>query len=123
MRSFFRISSSTRGCSCARLEHATTAPVAAIQHGAPGTFVFLIRSDNSVAVQKIGTGVTEGDRIQIVSGLKPGDTVVVADRLRDGSKVRIVPDQDDTAADVNNGPALPRVSSPTTPTRFRSTPA
>jgi multidrug efflux system membrane fusion protein len=91
------------------LEHATTAPVAAIQHGAPGTFVFLVRPDNSVAVQKVGTGVAEGDRIQIVSGLKPGDTVVVdgADRLRDGSKVRIVPDQDDTAADTNNGPGAP----------------
>jgi hypothetical protein len=30
-----------------------------------------------------------------------------ADRLRDGSKVRIVPDQDDTAADTNNGPGAP----------------
>jgi multidrug efflux system membrane fusion protein len=91
------------------LDQATTAPVAAIQHGAPGTFVFLIRPDNSVGVQKVGTGVTEGDQIQIVSGLNPGDTVVVdgADRLRDGSKVRIVPDQDDTAADVNNGPGAP----------------
>jgi membrane fusion protein, multidrug efflux system len=33
--------------------HATKAPVAAIQHGAPGTFVFLIKPDNSVGVQKI----------------------------------------------------------------------
>jgi membrane fusion protein, multidrug efflux system len=91
------------------INNATTAPVAAIQHGAPGTFVFLIKPDNSVAVQKIQTGVTDGDRIQIVSGLKPGDTVVVdgADRLREGSKVRIVPDQDDTAANVNDGPGAP----------------
>jgi membrane fusion protein, multidrug efflux system len=91
------------------INNATTAPVAAIQHGAPGTFVFLIKPDNSVAVQKIQTGVTDGDQIQIASGLRPGDTVVVdgADRLRDGSKVRIVPDQDDTAANVNNGPGAP----------------
>jgi membrane fusion protein, multidrug efflux system len=91
------------------INNATTAPVAAIQHGAPGTFVFLIKPDNSVGVQKIETGVTDGDRIQIVSGLKPGDTVVVdgADRLREGSKVRIVPDEGDTAATVNDGPGAP----------------
>ena len=89
--------------------HATKAPVAAIQHGAPGTFVFLIKPDNSVGVQKIQAGVTDGDQIQVTSGLKPGDTVVVdgADRLRDGSKVRIVPDGDDTAGNVNDGPGAP----------------
>ncbi len=43
---------------------ATIAPVAAIQHGAPGTFVFLVKPDGTVAVQKVATGVTNGDRIQ-----------------------------------------------------------
>jgi len=91
------------------LDHATIAPVAAIQHGAPGTFVFLIKPDSSIAVQKVQTGATNGDRIQIVSGIRDGDTVVVdgADRLREGSKVRIVPDQGDTAANVNDGPGAP----------------
>jgi multidrug efflux system membrane fusion protein len=91
------------------LDHATLAPVAAIQHGAPGTFVFLIKPDNSIAVQKVQTGVTNVDRIQIVSGLKNGDTVVVdgADRLREGSKVRIDPDGDGTAGNVNDGPGAP----------------
>jgi multidrug efflux system membrane fusion protein len=91
------------------IDSATTAPIAAIQHGAPGTFVFLIKPDNSIGVQKIQTGVTDGDRIQITSGLKPGDVVVIdgADRLRDGSKVRIVPDGDDTAGNVNDGPGAP----------------
>jgi membrane fusion protein, multidrug efflux system len=91
------------------IEHATKAPVAAIQHGAPGTFVFSIKPDNSIGVQKIQTGVTDGDQIQITSGLKPDDVVVVdgADRLRDGSKVRIVPDGDDTAGSVNDGPGAP----------------
>ena len=91
------------------LNQATVAPVAAIQHGAPGTFVFLIKPDNSIAVQKVQTGVTNGDRIQIRAGLKEGDTVVVdgADRLREGSKVRIDPDQGDRAARVNDGPGAP----------------
>jgi membrane fusion protein, multidrug efflux system len=91
------------------LDNAAIAPVAAIQHGAPGTFVFTIKPDNSIAVQKVQTGVTNGDRIQIVSGLNDGDTVVVdgADRLREGSKVRIAPDQADSSANVNNGPGAP----------------
>jgi multidrug efflux system membrane fusion protein len=91
------------------LDHTTTAPVAAIQHGSPGTFVFLIKPDNSIVVQKIQTGVTDGDRVQVVSGLKPGDEVVVdgADRLREGSKVRIVPDGDHTVGNVNDGPGAP----------------
>jgi membrane fusion protein, multidrug efflux system len=92
-----------------KLDKATIAPVAAIQHGAPGTFVFLIKPDNSIAVQKIQTGVTEGEQIQITSGLKPGDVVVIdgADRLRDRSKVRVVPDGDDMAGNVNDGPGAP----------------
>jgi membrane fusion protein, multidrug efflux system len=88
---------------------ATIAPVAAIQHGAPGTFVFLDKPDGTVVVQKVTTGVVNGDRIQIVSGLKAGDVVVVdgADRLRDGSKVRISADQGNAAANFNNGPGAP----------------
>jgi multidrug efflux system membrane fusion protein len=88
---------------------ATIAPIAAIQHGAPGTFVFLVKPDATVAVQKVGTGVTNGDRIQITSGLKADDVVVVdgADRLRDGSKVRISADQGNAAANFNNGPGAP----------------
>jgi multidrug efflux system membrane fusion protein len=104
------------------LKQATIAPVAAIQHGAPGTFVFLIKPDNSIAVQKIQTGVTNGDRIQITYGLKPGDVVVVdgADRLRDGSKVRIVPDGEDTAGNVNDGPGAPPGQQPNNARHVRS---
>jgi hypothetical protein len=39
--------------------NATIAPVAAIEHGAPGTFLFTIKPDNSVGVQKVQTGVTD----------------------------------------------------------------
>jgi membrane fusion protein, multidrug efflux system len=107
---------------------ATIAPVAAIQHGAPGTFVFLVKPDGDVAVQKVTTGVANGDRIQIVSGLKADDVVVVdgADRLRDGSKVRISADQGDAAASMNNGPGAPPGQQPgntkTTPPAMRVLP-
>ena len=91
------------------LTKVTEAPTAAIQHGAPGTFTYLIKPDGSVAIQTVKTGVTDGDHVQILSGLKPGDTVVVdgADRLRAGETVRIVPDQGNPAANVDGGAQAP----------------
>ena len=81
------------------LSKATTAPVAAIQHGAPGAFVYLVKPDGAVAVQPVTTGAVDGDNVQIVSGLKPGDDVVVdgADRLRDGAHVQVAADATATA--------------------------
>ena len=82
------------------LSGVTIAPVAAVQHGAPGAFVYLVKPDGSVAVQVVKTGATDEDKLQVLSGLDAGATVVVdgADRLRDGAKVRITTDQGDPAA-------------------------
>jgi multidrug efflux system membrane fusion protein len=73
------------------IHDATVVPVAAIQRGADGSFVFVVTPDKTVAQRDVKTGVQDGDRIQILSGVKPGDTVVVdgADRLRDGADVEI----------------------------------
>ncbi|WP_244628841.1 MdtA/MuxA family multidrug efflux RND transporter periplasmic adaptor subunit [Methylocella tundrae] len=66
-----------------------TAPVTAIQRGAPGTYVYLIGSDNKVSVRKIELGPQENGNVAVTSGLAPGDRVVVdgADRLREGASV------------------------------------
>ena len=73
------------------LHNQTVVPVAAIQRGADGTFVFVVTPDKTVNQRNVKTGVQDGDNIQILTGLKPGDTVVVdgADRLRDGADVEI----------------------------------
>ena len=73
------------------LHNQTVVPVAAIQRGADGTFVFVVTPDKTVTQRTVTTGVQDGNNIQILSGLKPGDTVVVdgADRLRDGADVEI----------------------------------
>ena len=70
---------------------ATVMPTAAIQRGAPGTFVYVIKSDDTVAVQPVKLGPVDGDKVAVLSGLKPGDRVVVdgADKLRDGAKVAV----------------------------------
>lgn len=71
----------------------TVIPVAAIQRGASGTFVFIVSPDKTVAQRSVKLGVQDGDQVAILEGLRPGDTVVVdgADRLRDGSEV-VIPD-------------------------------
>ena len=66
-------------------------PSSAVQRGAPGTFVYLVKPDRTVAVQKVKLGPSDGQHVAITSGLQPGENVVVdgADRLRDGAKVTL----------------------------------
>ncbi len=73
------------------LKGVIVAPQAAVQTGAPGEFVYLVKSDNTVAVQPVKTGVTQGQEVQITQGLSVGDRVVTdgLDRLRDGARVTI----------------------------------
>src|SRR5579863_9825501 len=73
------------------LPNQTVVPVAAIQRGAAGTFVFIVSPDKTVSQRSVKLGIQDGDKVAILNGLKPGDTVVVdgADRLRDGSEVAI----------------------------------
>jgi multidrug efflux system membrane fusion protein len=73
------------------LHNQTVVPVAAIQRGADGSFVFVVTPEKTVTQRTVTTGVQDGNNIQILSGVKAGDTVVVdgADRLRDGADVEI----------------------------------
>jgi multidrug efflux system membrane fusion protein len=73
------------------LHNQIVVPVAAIQRGADGSFVFVVTPDKTVTQRNVKTGVQDGNNIQILSGIKAGDTVVVdgADRLRDGADVEI----------------------------------
>jgi multidrug efflux system membrane fusion protein len=69
----------------------TTMPTAGVQRGVPGTFVYLINADATVSVRPIKLGVTDGNIVEVTSGLAPGDRVVIdgADKLRDGAKINM----------------------------------
>lgn len=69
----------------------TVMPVAGIQRGVPGTFVYLVNPNSTVSVRKVELGATDGDRVEVRSGLVPGDRIVVdgADKLRDGAKINL----------------------------------
>jgi multidrug efflux system membrane fusion protein len=72
------------------VKDATVVPVAAIQRGQPGTFVYLVKADDTVEIRVVELGATDGEKVQVVKGLQPGDQVVIdgTDRLRDGAKIR-----------------------------------
>ncbi|MBN9487247.1 MAG: efflux RND transporter periplasmic adaptor subunit [Alphaproteobacteria bacterium] len=70
---------------------ALVVPVAAIQKGQPGTFVYRVKADDTVEIAVIETGASDGEKIAVTKGLALNDRVVIdgADRLRDGSKIRV----------------------------------
>jgi multidrug efflux system membrane fusion protein len=72
------------------LKDVTTVPVAAIQRGPAGIFVYNVKADDTVQIKVVETGETDGEKVAITKGLVVGDEVVVdgTDRLRDGSKIR-----------------------------------
>jgi multidrug efflux system membrane fusion protein len=75
------------------LHDAVLAPVSAVQRGAPGTFVYQVKPNNTVAVEPIKLGPGDGTHVAVLSGLDAGARVVDdgADRLKDGAKVTIAP--------------------------------
>lgn len=69
----------------------TLIPVAAVQRGSQGDFVFVVEPDKTVAMRTVKLGASDSANVVIRQGIKPGDTVVVdgADRLRDGAEVML----------------------------------
>ena len=72
------------------VKDATIVPVAAIQRGQPGIFVYLVKADDTVEIRVVELGVTDGEKVAVIKGLQVGDQVVIdgIDRLRDGAKIR-----------------------------------
>ena len=87
----------------------TTMPTAGVQRGVPGTFVYLVNADSTVSVRKIDLGVTDGDRVEVRSGLVPGDKIVIdgADKLRDGAKINVRAEAANPNAPAAGGAAAP----------------
>jgi multidrug efflux system membrane fusion protein len=73
------------------LQDAIIVPTAAIQLGAPGSYVYLVNPDSTVSIRVIQPGPVDGERASVLSGLEFGETVVNdgVDRLYDGAKVQL----------------------------------
>lgn len=75
-------------------EVTTAQPTSLVPKGAvivegDGSHVFVLRPDNTVERRAVRTGGTDGDRLEVVAGLRGGDRVVVAPppTLADGARV------------------------------------
>jgi multidrug efflux system membrane fusion protein len=79
------------------LHDATLVPNMVIQRNAESAFVYLLKPDQSVAVQTITVGTTDGTA-SAVEGIEPGATVAADNftRLTDGAKVALRPSTNET---------------------------
>ncbi len=69
-------------------------PSVAVQHGSQGTFVYVIKPDNTAELRPVTPGVSEGTDTSIGKGLQAGEAVVTdgSDRLEPGSAVTAKPE-------------------------------
>jgi multidrug efflux system membrane fusion protein len=78
----------------------TIVPTSAIERGQQGSFVYLVQAaeekdgekaetKSTVTAKTVTLGPTEGENVEVTSGVSPGDKVVVdgADRLKEGMEV------------------------------------
>ena len=72
-------------------KNALTIPIAAVQRGAQGSFVYVVKPDSSVESRQVQTSTTEGGTATVDKGLSAGEMVVTdgQDKLQPGSKVAV----------------------------------
>lgn len=73
--------------------NALVVPSQAVNTGQSGSFVFVVKSDNTAELRGVKPGRTVGSETIVDSGLRPGETVVTDGQLRllNGSKVMVKP--------------------------------
>jgi len=70
---------------------ATVVPAPALQRGAQGTFVYVVKADGTATVRPVTVSEIQGGEASIKTGVSPGERVVVdgAERLREGTRVKL----------------------------------
>jgi multidrug efflux system membrane fusion protein len=74
------------------LHAVTIIPTSAIQRGVIGPFVYVVKDDQTVKVQTLSLGPTDGEKVAILKGLQANELIVTdgADKLRDNVKVKLI---------------------------------
>ena len=72
-------------------KNAIVIPVAGLQRGKNGDYVYILHGKNSVSLRPVKSGHADIDEVSIESGLSADDEVVIdgADKLRDGAKIKL----------------------------------
>jgi multidrug efflux system membrane fusion protein len=83
----------------------TLVPNAVIQRSNTSTYVFLVKNDKTITVRPVTVGTTEGNETEIVSGVAPGDVLVMTgvDKLEEGTKVAVEMADDQPAVRAKSG--------------------
>ncbi len=98
-------------------------PLAAIQRGPQGTYVYVVGPGSTVKIHNITVAQTTAGTVGISDGLQPGDLVVTdgQDKLQDGTKV--VPNQAPVAStSAATGNAAPTTSPVVAPSQTKKPP-
>jgi multidrug efflux system membrane fusion protein len=66
-------------------------PSAAVQRSSQGSYVYVVRGDQTVEMRNVKVSASQGDKAAIASGLNAGELVVTdgMDKLRQGSRVTV----------------------------------
>jgi membrane fusion protein, multidrug efflux system len=84
------------------LSQATVVPSQAVQTGQDGEFLFVMKPDETVEARPISAGITyDGIRV-VMSGLKPGETVVTDGQVRLTAGAKVSVKSPDAMTDTNS---------------------
>lgn len=78
------------------IQNTLVIPVTALRHGSKGDFVYVLNTeDRTVALRPVTRGQATVEKVEITSGLQPGEKVITegADRLKDGARVTLPGDK------------------------------
>jgi len=91
-------------------ENAVLVPAQAVLVNAKGERMAFIVQDGKALVRKVATGIEAGGLIEIISGVKPGEQIVVAgnEKLKDGTAVKALEKKD--GPDGKTDKAKPAIS-------------
>jgi multidrug efflux system membrane fusion protein len=82
------------------LKNVVVVPAATIQRGSQGTFLYVVKDNQTAELRLVNIKNTEGNDVALASGVQPGEMVILEgmDKVQDGGKVDVqVPGQDPTA--------------------------
>ncbi len=76
------------------IQNAVSIPSDTVQHGAKGTYVYIINKDHKAEIRSLKLGLSSNGQIEVLAGLNGTEKVVLEgiDRLSDGKEVQIIAD-------------------------------
>jgi len=88
---FLREADATSADAPAAAQPVTLVPKAAVVTASGSTAVWVVKADNTVERHAVRVGNADGDRVEVLAGLQPGDKVVLTPpaELKDGAKITL----------------------------------